>query len=159
MVRSHEARYLWGLPSATITVIIDWYSKYYSITFRNILKLINTIFYILYRKRTHRRGCMDEYIYMYIWLLNTYLTNVSSVVKHWYILSYIIIKSTFCSRSARGHYAFMKKTSKRSGFVAKMETEFLYFKDSCLLFSYYSIGNIPPIVIHISLLQEVSLSL
>ena len=70
-----------------------------------------------------------------------------------------IINSILFPRPARGHYVYMKKTNRRSGFIAKMETDFLYFHDSCLQFSYYFIGNPSEIKIIIALMQEVSFSL
>ena len=50
----------------------------------------------------------------------------------------------------------MKKTNRRGGFDAIMETDFLYLEDSCLQFSYFFIGDATDIKIVIKLREEVS---
>ena len=50
----------------------------------------------------------------------------------------------------------MKKTNRRGGYDAIMETNFLYLEDSCLQFSYSFIGDASDIKIVIKLREEVS---
>ena len=61
-------------------------------------------------------------------------------INHFPVAITALAKSSIIS-AGRGHYLFLKKTSLRPGYVATLQTDFLYLNDTCIELYYVFMGG------------------